>query len=147
LTTTEHGLTEQLTEPIARGGRGLRVRLSSYPRPPATIVAIGGEIDACNAEYFGDYVLGFLHVDHPMVLDLTGVEFLGTAGFRIILRFASECEALQRDWAVVCSEAVNLLQRVTRDSCLPGAASVDEALQKLAALKGDTVTAAESSRC
>jgi anti-anti-sigma factor len=133
--------------PVSRGGPGLKMRLSSYPRPPATVIAVGGEIDACNADHFSDYLMGFLHLDHPILLDLSDVEFLGTAGFRCVLRFADECATGGREWALVPSTAVDLLLRVVNYQGLPVLRSIDEALQHLAALQGRSVTVLESKRC
>jgi anti-anti-sigma factor len=99
------------------------------------VITVGGEVDACNAERVSDYVVGFVHVDHPLVLDLGGVEFLGVAGFRAIIRFAAECRRAEREWALVTSDAVNLLLGLTESHYLPPAVgSVDELLQQLAAL-------------
>jgi anti-anti-sigma factor len=81
------------------GRRG--VQLCSRPRPPATVIAVSGEVDATNSERVKDYLVGFVHVDHPLVLDLSGVEFLGVAGFRAVIRFAVKCRRAEREWALV----------------------------------------------
>ena len=107
------------------------VQLRSYPRPPATVVAIGGEIDACNAEHVNDYLAGFIHLDHPLVLDLSGVDFLGVAGYRAIVGFGAQRRSAQRALALVTSDAVNVLLRVLPDYWLPAVESMDEALQGL----------------
>jgi anti-anti-sigma factor len=108
------------------------VWLSSYPRPPATVIEVGGEIDACNAQQVTDYFADFIYVGHPLVLDLSGVDFLGTAGFRAILQFAEECRRAERHWALVSSDAVKILLRVAPNHHLPAAGSVDTALERFA---------------
>ena len=128
-----HVLTHTGTTPVTRGGPGLGVWLCSYPRPPATVIEVGGEIDAHNAQHVTDYLADFIYVDHPLVLDLSGVDFLGTAGFRAILQFAEECRRAKRHWALVNSDAVKILLRVAPDHHLPVAGSVNAALQRLAA--------------
>ena len=80
--TVHHVLTHTGTTPVTRGGPGLGVWLCSNPSPPATVIEVGGEIDAHNAQYVTDYFADFIYVGHPLVLDLSGVDFLGTAGFR-----------------------------------------------------------------
>ena len=109
------------------------MRLCSYTRPPATVIEVDGEIDASNAQYVTDYFADFIFVGHPLVLDLTGVDFLGTAGFKAILQFAEECRRAERHWALVSSRAVKILLRIQPNHRLPTAGSVDMALHRLAA--------------
>jgi anti-anti-sigma factor len=132
--TVHHVLTHTGTAPVARGGPGLGVRLCSYPRRRATVIEVGGEIDACNAQHVTDYLADFIFVGHPLVLDLSGVDFLGTAGFRAILQFAEECRRAERHWALVSSDAVKILLRVMPNHRLPAAGSVDTALERFAAV-------------
>ena len=132
--TAHHVLTHTGTAPVARGGPNLGVRLCSYPRPSATVIEVDGEIDAHNAQHVTDYFADFIYVGHPLVLDLSGVDFLGTAGFRAILQFAQECRLTGRHWALVGSDAVKILLRVAPNHHLPTAGSVDTALQRFAAV-------------
>ena len=114
-------------------GRG--VRLCSRPHPSATVITVSGEVDACNAARVSDYIMGFLYADHPLVLDLSGVKFLGVAGLRAVIRFAAECRRAERQWALVSSDAVNLMLRLTDGNYrLPTVGLVDDALQRLAAV-------------
>ena len=132
--TVDHVLTHIGIAPVARGGPGLLgARLSSYPRRRATVIEVVGEIDAYNAQPVTDYLVGFIHGDHPLVLDLSGVDFLGTAGFRAILQFAEECRRTERHWALVSSDAVKILLRVAPNHHLPAVESVDAALERCAA--------------
>lgn len=130
--TVQHVLTLTATTPIAHGDAGLGLRLYSYPRPPATVIEVGGEIDAHNAQHVTDYFADFIYVGHPLVLDLSGVDFLGTEGFSAILQFAEECRRAERPWALVGSRAVKILLRVETNHRLPTAGSVDTALQRFA---------------
>ena len=132
--TAHHVLTHTRTAPVVRGGLGLGVRLCSYQRPPVTVIEVDGEIDAHNAQHVTDYFADFIYVGHPLVLDLTSVDFLGTAGFRAILQFAEECRLTGRHWALVSSDAVKILLRVAPNLHLPTAGSVDTALQRFAAV-------------
>jgi anti-anti-sigma factor len=132
--TAHHVLTHAGTTPVARAGPGLCVRLCSYTCRNATVIEVGGDIDAHNAQHVTDYFADFAYVGHPLVLDLSGVDFLGTAGFRAILLFAEECRRVERHWALVSSRAVKILLRVQPDHHLPMAGSVDTALQRFAAM-------------
>ena len=133
---TDHDFKHTVNVHGAHGnecGRG--VRLSSRPRPPATVITVSGDVDVCNAEQVRDYIAGFVHVDQPLVLDLSGVKFLGIDGFRAVLGFAAACRRAKREWALVSSAAVNvLLGPSVGDDRLPIVGSVDEALQRFAAL-------------
>lgn len=143
---TDLGLTHTLPDPPVCGA-GLRVRLASYPRPPATVIEVGGEIDACNAEHVSDYVMGFVHVDHPLVLDFSRVEILGTAGLGVILRFAAKCSRAEWDWALVASGAVKRLLPFTQGHTVPIAGSMDEALQRFASLGVRSFVSRDSKNC
>ena len=81
-------------------------------RPSMAVITAHGEIDAANAQQFVDYALRHsAHIDR-LVLDLTGVEFFGTAGF-----------------SALHSAAVPRLLRICDpDSALPICTSVDTAL-------------------
>jgi anti-anti-sigma factor len=129
-----HVLTHSGTTPVACEGPGLGVRLCSYSHRHATVIEVGGEIDAHNAQHVTDYFADFIYVGHPLILDLRGVEFLGTAGFEAILQFADECRRAERHLALVSSRAVKILLRVTPNHGLLTAGSVDTALQRFAAL-------------
>jgi anti-anti-sigma factor len=135
MTNTVHPVhTHTRTAAITRGGPGLGVRLCSYPLLHATVIEVGGEIDAYNAQHVTDYFADFIYVGHPLVLDLSGVDFLGTAGFTAILQFAEECRRAERHWSLVSSRAVKILLRIAPNHRLPTVGSVDTALQRFAAL-------------
>jgi|SRR5690242_841121 anti-anti-sigma factor len=127
MTYTGPKLTRISTAPAALG-----VRLCSYPRPPALVIEVGGEIDARSARGVSRYLIGFAHVARPLVLDFSAVNFLDFAGFRAVLRFAAECRQAGRDWVLVASDAVKLLLPVAPGHQLPVVESLDEALRRLA---------------
>jgi anti-anti-sigma factor len=147
MTRTDERATRSFTiRRIAPPDGACNVVISSDLQPPATVIRVSGEIDAHNAEYVSDYLLGFVHADHPLVLDLGGLEFMGVAGFRALIRFAAACREVQRSWALVASEAVNILLRVT-DYWLPVVDSMDEALQWLSERESDLIAPRGSTRC
>lgn len=110
----------------------LGVRLCSYPRPPALVIEVGGEIDARSARGVSRYLIRFVDVGCPLILDFSAVDFLNFAGFKAVLRFAAECRQAGRDWALVPSDAVKLLLPIASGHRLPVVDSLDEALHRLA---------------
>ena len=98
-------------------------------QPDTAVVTAHGEIDAANAHEFVDYALR--HADHinRLVLDLSGVEFFGTAGFSAMHTLNVRCAGESIEWASVPSAAVIRLLRVCDpDSSLPFFDGVDGAL-------------------
>lgn len=126
MTYTGPKLTRISTAPAPLG-----VRLCSYPRPPALVIEVGGEIDARSARGVSRYLTRFVHVGCPLVLDFSAVHFLNFAGFKAVLRFAAECRQAGRDWVLVASDAMKLLLPVASGYRLPVVDSLDEALQRL----------------
>jgi anti-anti-sigma factor len=98
-------------------------------KPSMAVIAAHGELDAANAQEFVDYALRHApHIDR-LVLDLTGVEFFGTAGFSALHTLNVRCAAEKIEWAMAPSPAVTrLLQICDPDSALPLCSSVDAAL-------------------
>ena len=104
-------------------------------QPDTAVITAHGEIDAANSEEFIDYALRHAAHIRRLVLDLSGVEFFGTAGFSALHTLNVRCADETIDWASVPSSAVSLLLRLCDpDSTLPMYGGVDEAL---AAVKGE----------
>lgn len=100
--------------------------------PSSAVLSVFGEIDAANCREFADYVdLHLPHV-HELVLDLTGVDFFGTAGFSALHAMSRRAGAYGIDHTVVPSHAVSRLLRICDpDSSLPVQDSVTSALLRL----------------
>jgi anti-anti-sigma factor len=98
-------------------------------QPETAVITAHGELDAANAQDFVDYALRHAaHVDR-LVLDLTGVEFFGTAGFSALHSVNVRCAGEKIEWALAPSSAVTRLLRICDpDSALPICESVDTAL-------------------
>ena len=93
------------------------------------IITAHGELDAANAQQFVDYALRHAPRTERLVLDLSGVEFFGTAGFSALHSVNVRCAGEEIQWAVVPSSAVTRLLRICDpDSALPISSSVDTAL-------------------
>jgi anti-anti-sigma factor len=104
-------------------------------QPSMAVISAHGELDAANAQQFVDYALRHAaHIDR-LVLDLTRVDFFGTAGFSALHTLNVRCAGEKIEWALAPSPAVTRLLRICDpDSALPISASVDAAL---AAVQGE----------
>jgi anti-anti-sigma factor len=104
-------------------------------RPSMAVITAHGELDAANAQAFVDYALRHAAQTDYLVLDLTGVDFFGTAGFSALHTVNVRCAAEKIEWAMTPSAAVTRLLRICDpDSALPICNGVDAAL---AAVQGE----------
>jgi len=102
-------------------------RFSAMWDAARVVVTADGELDASNAIQFADYFDLCITDSTPLVVDLSGLEFFGTAGFSALHLINVRCAAKKLRWAVVPSKAVARLLRICDpDHALPLIASVDE---------------------
>lgn len=95
-------------------------RFSATRGTDRTVVSAVGELDASNATEFADYFDLCMTDSAPLVVDLSGLEFFGTAGFSALHLINVRCAAAQLRWAVVPSSAVSRLLRICDpDRALP----------------------------
>lgn len=106
-------------------------RFRAAPRSPsATVVSAHGEIDAVNAQQFADFAVS--HAGCGLILDLSGVEFFGTAGFSALHTLNVRCAEVDVRWTLVPSAAVRrLMQICDPDGTLPSSDTVAAALDLL----------------
>ncbi|ORA22754.1 hypothetical protein BST12_09065 [Mycobacterium angelicum] len=97
---------------------GARVRV--HARSLATLLRITGEVDASNAGQVSQAIRRFSQLDTPLIVDLSCVDFLGIAGFRVLSGL---------NCVVVDGPALSRLTRVITDHGLAIVNSVPEALQ------------------
>lgn len=100
-----------------------------HARSLATVLRIDGEIDASNAEVVAQVVRRFARLKAPLVLDVSRLDFLGSAGLRVLLLLDEEHREAQLHNNVVSGTALRRLTRVITDHGLPVVDSVPEALQ------------------
>jgi anti-anti-sigma factor len=84
------------------------------------VITAHGELDASNAIELADYF--DLCIDHstPLIVDLSGLKFFGTAGFSALHLINVRCAGAKLRWAVVPSKAVTRLLRICDpDHALP----------------------------
>ena len=97
------------------------------------LVAAHGEIDAATAPDLGEHIERNLAGYRQLVLDLSGLEFFGTAGYSVLHRVHARCAHSGMDWVLVPGPEVERLVRVCdRDGLLPTAPNIVAAVAALA---------------
>jgi anti-anti-sigma factor len=93
------------------------------------VITAHGELDASNANQLADYVQRYAANANLVVVNLSGLEFFGTAGFSALHTINVRCAGGGVRWAVVPSQAVSRLLRICDpDNALPLAESVPDIL-------------------
>lgn len=118
-----------------------RVRPRAHPEPvrvrelSATTVLLAalGEIDATSADRLSTCIEAHLPGHRQLVLDLTRLEFVGTAGYSVLHRVNARCARAGIDWVLVPGREVARLLRVCDpDGILPTAPNIVSAVATLA---------------
>ena len=103
-------------------------------QPSVAVITAHGDLDASNAQEFVDYALRDAERTQRLALDLSGVDFFGTAGFSALHTLNVRCAGAGVEWVLVPSNAVSRLLRICDpDSALPIAATIPAALSRLQA--------------
>lgn len=101
----------------------------------ATTVLVSGfgEIDAASASTLSENIERHLPGYRQIVLDLSRLEFFGTAGYSVLHRVHSRCARAGVDWVLVPGPEVERLLRVCDpDGVLPTAPNIVSAVAALA---------------
>jgi anti-anti-sigma factor len=94
-----------------------------------SVITAHGELDAANADQLAAYVQRCVKRSRRVILDLRGLEFIGTAGFSALHRINVVCSGAQVYWAMAPSRAVSRLLRICDpDGILPITTPVTEPL-------------------
>ena len=97
------------------------------------LVAAFGEIDAATAAELSERIEHHLAGYRQLVLDLSRLEFFGTAGYSVLHRVHSRCARAGVDWVLVAGPEVQRLLRVCDpDGILPTAPNIVSAVAVLA---------------
>jgi anti-anti-sigma factor len=95
--------------------------------PSFVVITAHGELDASNANQLADYVQRCAAHSNSLIVNLSGLEFFGTAGFSALHTINVRCAGVGVSWAVVPGKAVSRLLRICDpDSVLPVAESVPD---------------------
>lgn len=104
-------------------------RITTHWGRSGGVIAVHGEIDAANADQFGDELQRRVADCEWLVLDLSGLQFIGTAGFSALQRVNVGCAQAGGRWALVPGPATRRLLRVCDPhAILPTADTVSQAL-------------------
>jgi anti-anti-sigma factor len=119
------------TRPVDRRDSNSASFARRWLQPSVEVVTATGELDASNAQELVDYALRDADRTQRLALDLTGIEFFGTAGFSALHTLNVRCAGAGVEWVLVPSTAVRRLLRICDpDSALPFAATMSAALLK-----------------
>ncbi len=121
---------------VARPAADRRDRQSLQARElgaRTVLLAVTGDIDAATASGLFDDLEAQLRGYRQVVLDLSGVEFFGAAGYSLLNRLHVYCTRASIDWVVVTgTEAQRLLRVCDPDGIFPTAANIVSAVAALA---------------
>ena len=99
--------------------------------PSFVVITAHGELDASNANQLADYVQRCAAHSKSVIVNLSGLEFFGTAGFSALHTINIGCAGAGVHWAVLPGKAVSRLLRICDpDSALPMAESVPDILDE-----------------
>lgn len=122
------------TRPVDRAQSRTAMFTTRWLPPSVAVITVIGDLDASNSQEFVDYALRDAERTQRLALDLTGVEFFGTAGFSALHTLNVRCAGAGVSWVLVPSNAVRRLMRICDpDSALPLAATMPAALSLLQA--------------
>lgn len=99
--------TQSFTDSLRRTAGAAVSHVDGY-----VIVTADGEIDASNADAFVTYVLPHLDGPTPLVVDLTRLKFLATAGVSTLHNMNTRCADNKARWAVAAGGAVARILRI-----------------------------------
>jgi anti-anti-sigma factor len=106
-----------------------RARASATTSANLVVISVCGEVDASNGIDFASYVERHAALAGTLVLDLSAVDFFGTAGLTALRRIDLCCDRIR--WKLVASSAVQCVLRVCHADDLPQARSAAAALRQL----------------
>lgn len=97
------------------------------------LITASGDVDASTAPGLCDSVQRHAAGYRQLVLDLSDVDFFGTAGYSLLHRLHARCAHTAVDWVLVAgSEVARLLRVCDPDGILPTAPNIVSAVATLA---------------
>lgn len=92
-------------------------------------MGVRGEIDLFNAPEFRDYLCTHIVPEGQFILDMSRVDFIGTAGLAVLDAVHEANIRDGRTWAIICGRPVyRLLRAAGQEAIYPCFTSVDSAL-------------------
>lgn len=124
-----------VTSPTARikpSGGATATFATRWIRQSAAIITVHGELDAATAPEFATYAIRHTFHTRRLVVDLSGVEFFGTAGLAALEDLDSKCRANRVAWGLTSCAVVDRLLRIGQ-AAFPRYPTVSNALTELGA--------------
>lgn len=104
-------------------------RLHIHARSMATVLRVDGEIDASNADLVGQAIRRFARLKAPLIVDLSRLDFLSSAGLHTLLVLDGEHRAAGLHCGVVGGAALRKLTRLIPEHGLSVVDSIPDALR------------------
>lgn len=118
--------------PVAARADHPAVRARELSASTVLVTALG-EVDAAVARDLYDDVAEHLAGYRQLVLDLSRIDFFGTAGYSLLHRVHTHCARSGTDWVLVAGQEVERLLRVCDpEGIFPAAANIVSAVARLA---------------
>lgn len=116
------------------GGRAEDATIRTRELGSTTVqLTVTGEIDAATSTDLFTRIESRLRGYHQLVLDLSHVDFFGTAGYTTLHRLQVYCSRASIDWVVIAGHEVRRLLRVCDpDGLFPTADNIVSAVAALA---------------
>ena len=106
-----------------------RARMRAQTDTGLTVISISGEIDASNVDDVSRRASERVSDCAALIVDLAEVDFIAIDGLHALFALNMQCARTGTTWALIASQAVNLLLRVgDHDKLLPAVGSATEAL-------------------
>lgn len=106
-------------------------QLHVHARRSATVLRVDGEIDASNADLLTQAIRRFSQLKAPLIVDLSELEFLGSAGLQALRVLNDEHRQARTHYQVVDGVALRRLTQVLPEHGLTVVDSVPEALRRI----------------
>lgn len=107
MTTTHLMLSTKLVYEL--GDPNSTLRATADRSGPAVLIYAGGEIDACNEHTWRQLiseVAGIVIAPGPLVVDVTGLEFMGCCAFAVLADEAKRCQERGIELRLVSCEPI-----------------------------------------
>src|SRR5690348_6068573 len=117
------------TAPITPCGGPLATFTTRWAQS-AAVITVHGELDAATAPGFATYAIRHTFHTRRLVVDLSGVEFFGTAGLAALQELDARCIANSVAWGLTSCTAVDRLLKIS-NVALPIYPTVSNALAEL----------------
>jgi anti-anti-sigma factor len=118
------------TAPMTPSGCRAATFATRWLPQSAAVITVHGELDAASAPEFAAYAMRHTFHTRRLVVDLSGVEFFGTAGLAALEDLDGTCSAKSVAWGLTSGTAVDRLLKLSK-AALPIYPTVSKALTEL----------------